>query len=132
MTKCSDENSGPANRDWVSNSRIYTALWGLPTWALVVGIFLPPPMRTVVWAVALIWKGVACIANARQRGRTHCYFTGPFFLIMALLVLAHGGGIVPLGPNGWLILGGVLVAGTAGIWWGSEGLLGKYVVSSRP
>ena len=59
------------------------------------------------------------------------HFTSPFFLIMALLVLAHGAGMMPLGPHGWLLVGIVLVVGTAGLWWGSERMLGKYLPSKR-
>ena len=86
MTDKCCEADNRSRRDWVSNRQLYTALWGVPSWALVAGIFLPPPVRAVVWTIALAWKGLACLANARQCGRTHCYFTGPFFLIMALLV----------------------------------------------
>ena len=53
---------------------------------------------------------------------TKCDETSPalFFLIMASLVITQGGGIMPLGPNGWLILGIVPVFGTAVIWWASR------------
>jgi hypothetical protein len=31
--------------------------------------------------------GVACIVNALRCGRVHCYLTGPFFLLMAVIAL---------------------------------------------
>ena len=65
------------------------------------------------------------------RGRTHCYLTGPFFLVMAMAVLLHGYGLVPLGPHGWIWLGAVAAVGTALLWTASEGLLGRYLHRSR-
>ena len=89
-------------------------------------MLLPPVARATIWTVALVWKSVACLANARHCGRIHCYFTGPFFLIIALLVMLHASQIVSLGPHGWLILGAIIVAGTTAIWIGTERLFGKY------
>lgn len=71
--------------------------------------------------------GAACLLNARRCGRTHCHFTGPFFLLVALAVLAHGFGLLPLGPHGWTWLGAVIVIGTALLWSGSEMLAGRYL-----
>lgn len=74
----------------------------------------------------LAWMGWACLANARRCGRTHCRYTGPFFLVMAGLVLAYGAGVLSLGNQPWLLLGVLIVAGNALIWWASERLLGPY------
>lgn len=65
----------------------------------------PPMIKTWVWVGALVWMGGACLWNARRCGRRHCYWTGPFFLVMALPVLAYGYGYAPLGPQGWTWLG---------------------------
>src|SRR5688500_7167007 len=58
--------------DWSSNRRSYVLAWGLPTALLILGIFMPAPIRTSVWAGSFIWMGVACVANAARCGRTHC------------------------------------------------------------
>jgi hypothetical protein len=50
--------------------------------------------RTVVWTGALGTMGVACIVNALRCGRVHCYLTGPFFLLMALIALSYGLGML--------------------------------------
>jgi hypothetical protein len=74
----------------------------------------------------LAWMGWACLANARRCGRTHCRYTGPYFLGMAGLVLAYIADMLPLGNQPWLILGALTVTGNALIWWASERLLGTY------
>ncbi len=79
--------------------------WGLPTLAMFAVIPLSHPLKTRVWLAALIWMGAACIWKARRCGRRHCYWTGPFFLVMTLPVLAYGYGVVPLGAEGWKWLG---------------------------
>ena len=70
--------------------------------------------------------GGACIANARRCGRTHCRFTGPFYLLVAAAVITYTKGILPLGQQGWTILGVVAIAGTAVLWWGSERIWGTF------
>lgn len=121
-----DEASNCQQKDWVSNPRGYGIAWGLPIAALIVAIFLPPIARTVVGTIALLWMGAACLANAARCGRTHCYFTGPFFLILAATVGLHGFGILWLGPNGWIWLGAAIVAGSAILWWLPERIWGKF------
>lgn len=74
----------------------------------------------------LVWMGIACLKNAWRCGRTHCRFTGPFFLVMAALVIGYGSGRLQLGPYGWVIIGATTFIGNALIWWGSEGPLGKF------
>jgi hypothetical protein len=86
--------------------------WGLPTALLVLGIFLPAPIRTAVWVGSLIWMGAACIANAARCGRTHCYLTGPFFLAMAAVTVAHAAGVISVGSQGWLWIGAAVTVGT--------------------
>ena len=117
--------------DWVSDVRGYALAWGLPAVALVGTAFAPPWIRTPTWPIVLVWMGMACIANARRCGRTHCYLTGPFFLVMAMAVLLHGYGLVPLGPHGWIWLGAVTAVGTALLWTASEALLGRYLNRER-
>ena len=121
------ENACGQARDWVGDFRSYALAWGLPTVALVVTVFAPPPVRTLVWPISLVWMGAACLANARRCGRTHCHLTGPFFLVMAMAVLSYGVGLLPLGPRGWTWLGATIAAGTALLWPVSEALVGRYL-----
>jgi len=121
------ESKPHGRRDWVGNVSSYTLAWGLPSAALVAAVFMASSTRTFVWAGALAWMGLACVANALRCGRLHCYLTGPFFLFMAVASLLHGLGILWLGPRGWLWLGLVVVVGGFGLlWYVPERHWGKY------
>ena len=66
--------------------------------------------------------GTACILNAKRRGRTHCRFTGPYYLAMIIPVLALGLGAL----SAWVVLGVVIILGGEIIWWATERAWGKF------
>jgi hypothetical protein len=70
--------------------------------------------------------GMACMVNALRCGRVHCYFTGPFFFLMALVALSYGLGILRLGRNGWNLLGLIALSGAIALWYLPEMFLGRY------
>lgn len=76
------------------------------------------------WSLGLAWLGAMCLRNARRCGRMHCYFTGPFALVMAAVVLAVGFHLVSFGHNTWnlvtwtLIIGWVVLANVPEMVWG--------------
>ena len=116
------------SRDILSSRwRVFLLYW-LPAIAIVVaGVpAISSGWRTVVWTVALGTMGVACIVNALRCGRVHCYLTGPFFLLMALIALSYGLGMLHLGGNGWNLLGLIALIGTIALWYLPEMFLGKY------
>jgi hypothetical protein len=117
--------------DWSNNRRSYVLAWGLPTALLIVGILVPAPIRTVVWAGSLVWMGMACVANAARCGRTHCYLTGPFFLAMAAVTVAHGTGMISLGSQGWLWIGAAVAVATVVLWIVPERLFGRFSTHNR-
>ncbi len=112
--------------DWVGNTRSFALAWGLPTLAIIGSGFLDPSQRMMIWVIALVWMGAACMANAKHCGRTHCRFTGPFFLLMTIPVILQGSGVLLLGPFGWWGLGVSILVGNVVLWWGSEALWGKF------
>jgi hypothetical protein len=116
----------PAAKDWAGDARAYGLAWGLPSLVVIAASFADPPARTGIWVVALIWMGSACLTNARRCGRTHCRYTGPFYLVLIVPVLLHGGGLVPLGPYAWWILGATILLGGKIIWWATEAAWGKF------
>lgn len=129
MTDRSD--TGPARNDWAGHGRSLAILWGLPALVMLAALLLGPFLRAVVWSAALVWMGGACLVNARRCGRTHCRFTGPFYLLMALLVVACRAGLVHLGDEGWATIGVVTAIGTVVLWWGSERIWGRILLPRR-
>ena len=75
--------------------------------------------------------GAACIANAARCRRTHCYLTGPFFLAMAAVSVAHGAGVISVGSQGWLWIGVTIAVGTAALWIVPERLFGRSLTHNR-
>ena len=90
----------------------FIGVW-LPSAAIVAGLFAPIPVRTAIWTVALAWMGIACVLNARQCSRTHCRYTGPYYLAMIVSVAVVGMGLIPLGPfSSWALLGLLILGGS--------------------
>ena len=121
----STETDG-STRDWLRSARTSLLAWWVPHAAIVAGLFVPVPVRAVIWTVALIWMGVACILNARRCGRTHCRYTGPYYIAMIVPVLLLAAGMGSAGFSRWLILGVLILAGDKIIWWATEYAWGKF------
>ena len=100
--------------------------WGVPNCAIIGGLFVTMPVRTTIWIIALLWMGAACLLNARHCGRTHCRFTGPFYLAMIVPVLVLGLGVVAASIYGWVALGASIIFGSKIIWWATERAWGKF------
>ena len=81
-----------STNDWVANKSRFFAVWGSPTVIMLVTwlMQLTPQLTGILWMSALSWMGIACLRNARQCGRMHCFFSGPYFLLSAVLALATG------------------------------------------
>ena len=120
------EAGGQPAKDWAGNIRAYALAWGAPSLAIIAGSLVDAPARTVIWSVALIWMGTACLMNARRCGRTHSRFTGPFYLALIIPVMLHGFGLFPLGSYAWWILGAVILFGGKIIWWATEAAWEKF------
>jgi hypothetical protein len=120
------DGTAPSSHDWLGSAGTYALAWGLPHFAIIAGLAVPVPIRTAVWIAALVWMGAACLLNARRCGRTHCRYTGPYYLATILPVLALGIGPVTVGFTGWLVLAALILLGSKIIWWASERALGKF------
>ena len=122
------------SRDILSSRwRVFLLYW-LPAIAIVMAgaPAIGSGRRTAVWIVALATMGMACIVNALRCGRVHCYITGPFFFLMALVALSYGLGILRLGGNGWNLLGLITLIGAVALWCLPEMFLGKYRKGRAP
>jgi hypothetical protein len=121
------------SRDLLSDRQVSGAVYGLPIAIIVVSGFfsMPTILRAAIWALCLFVMGAACAVNALRCGRMHCYFTGPFFFLLALLALLYGAGIVPLGRYGWNVIGFAAVVGTLVLYYVPELIFGRYRRSPR-
>jgi hypothetical protein len=114
------------SRDWLSGARTNLLAWWIPQGAIVVSLLAPVPARSAIWILALIWMGSACLLNARRCRRTHCRYTGPYYLAMTLPVLALGSGVLSTVFHDWLILAFVILLGGKIIWWATERAWSKF------
>jgi hypothetical protein len=115
-----------SSRDWLGSWRSNALAWWIPHAALLAALLAPLPVRIAVWTLALLWMGFACILNSRRCGRTHCRYTGPYYLMMIAPVLALGLTLPSAGIRAWIILGIVIVSGSKLIWWATERVWGKF------
>ena len=124
-----DENPNEERRDLAGRLGTLGLIWGLPTALMVLAVLLAGGgwVVAIVWTLSLSVMGAACLINARGCGRTHCYFTGPFFIAMAAASLAYGLHCLPLGPHGWNVLGAITIIGAAVLNWVPERLWGRYL-----
>jgi len=114
--------------DILSKPLLSFLLYCLPAIAIVASGYEPVSRgwRTGIWTSALSVMGAACIANATRCGRIHCYVTGPFFLLAALGTLLYGLGVIPLGANGWNVIGLTILVGAIVVCCLPDLLFGKY------
>jgi hypothetical protein len=115
-----------SSRDWLRSPHTSLLAWWIPQAAILAGLFAPVAVRTAIWIIALSWMGTACVLNAKRCGRTHCRFTGPYYLAMIIPVLALGLGGISLGLSAWVVLGVVIILGGKTIWWTTERAWGKF------
>ena len=112
--------------DWLRNPRANLLAWWIPQATIVAGLFAPVAARAPIWIVALIWMGIACILNSKRCGRTHCRYTGPYYLAMIAPTFALGFSFLSVSSLGWLILAFVILLGSKLLWLGSGWVWGKY------
>ncbi len=112
--------------DWARSLGGYLIAWGIPSVILVAAGLLDPAARALVWGGVLVWMGAGCLLNARRCGRTHCRYTGPYYLAMIVPVTLLGAGVVPPGAWAWWVLGAMILLGAKVIWLTTEVVWGKY------
>ncbi len=120
-------------RDLLSHRRTTILVYVVPTVAIVatsVG-WVGEVVVMVVWTLGFAVMAIACVVNAVRCGRVHCYFTGPFLVLLAAASLLHGLHVVSLGPNGWEWLGVVAIAGTLVLLTVPERIWGRYAVKEH-
>jgi hypothetical protein len=129
MLWCDDQlkKMTPVNpNDWARGTRLLL-IWCVPVAGLLVSDRIGGPFQIIAWPVLLTWMGAACLLNARRCRRLHCYLTGPYFLLLALISLLYGLGVFALGARGWSILSVALVDGGVFLVYVPERLFGRYL-----
>lgn len=118
-------------RDILSHPVGLGVVYCLPVVAIIASgsDIVSPGWHTAIWAAALVTMGAACIVNALRCRRVHCYFTGPFLLLMAIVTLLYGLGTLPLGNHGWSLISATLIAGVLALWCLPEFFFGRYRTS---
>ena len=114
------------SRDWLSSNRANLLAWWMPLAIMLAGLFFPVSLQTGAWLIGLGWMGAACMLNARRCNRTHCRYTGPYFLLMIVPVMALGTTFASFGVVGWVCLGVVILGGAGLLWWATERAWGKF------
>jgi len=115
------------SRDVMASRLRMLLLYGLPGVAIyLTGDHGDRGVMAIVWPVAFLVMGVACVANARRCGRVHCFFTGPLFLLASVLSALHGWRVLGLGPRGWELIGYGTFALAFVLYFAPEAVWGKY------
>lgn len=127
---CRTPMSARSSKDWLGNARTSLVAWFLPSALVVAGLLVSAPLRSAIWVAALAWMGIACLLNARRSGRTHCRFTGPYYLVMMPPVFVLG--IVDAPLYAWLVLAVLILLGDKLIWWATERAWGTFSLPSSP
>lgn len=118
--------------DWVRQPGRFLLYWAGPVIIIIVSAcFAEPSGKTWAWVVALVWMGCACLINAWRCARRHCYYTGPFLIIMAFITWLYGSGLIELGVNGWWWLGLVIGIGSGCLWLLPERRWGQYATRQK-
>ena len=121
----------PRSRDLLSNRHLTTFVYWIPALVLVASGFfeIGQGWRGAIWAAALTIMGVGCIVNALRCGRVHCYVTGPFLLVMAIVALLFGLGVFSFGQDGWNAIGLIVLIGFVLTYWLPERFFGRYRIT---
>ncbi|HEY4256996.1 MAG TPA: hypothetical protein VGM66_07280 [Candidatus Udaeobacter sp.] len=107
-------NFGGPERDLLCSGQSAFLLWCVPWLVFALGFGARHWLKTILWSTSLAVMGAACLLNASRCGRVHCRFTGPFFILCAVVSLGYGVGLLPLGPSGWKWIGvGTIIGGLA-------------------
>lgn len=101
-----DENSkeeGARERDFTVRPFSAVLLWGAPMMAIGAVNFFDTSraLSNSILAISFLWMGYACLWNARRCGRVHCMFTGPLFLMAAIMPIGELFGLFQLEPSQW-------------------------------
>jgi hypothetical protein len=87
VDNCADQKS----RDNIRRPFRFMLFFGIPIVGLLGANFLTamPLLHATVDIISFAWMGIACLVNALECNRVHCWFTGPWCLLVAMALLAY-------------------------------------------
>ena len=128
-----NEDSEVKSRDNSTRPIRFIFFWGIPFAGLLGASFITamPMLRASIYIIAFAWLGIACLFNALQCNRVHCWFTGPWLVLVAIGLFAYefldirpDGISFPGAANGAIVIAAVLR-------FAPELIFGKYFVTYR-
>ena len=90
-------------KDYIQDTGASLVFWYVPMGLAIAG-FMLSDYQNWMWPVAFAWSGFGCLVNANSCKRVHCTFTGPLYLLVAILGIASS--------LSWKWLWALAVAGT--------------------
>jgi hypothetical protein len=86
-----DETAHLKSIDNIRRPFRFMLFFGIPFTGLAGANFITgmPLLRASVDIISFAWIGIACLVNALQCYRVHCWFTGPWCLLVAIGLFAY-------------------------------------------
>ncbi len=100
-------------------------VYGVPWIAMQLVGNLSNSARAVAstWAVGFAVMGTTCLVNALRCGRVHCWFTGPWFLLAAVLTVLRYLEVIRIS---WSTILNAGLLGALLLFFVSENIWGRY------
>ena len=126
-------DAGNDSNDLLSERFGMFVIYWLPIAILVASGFFAVGnvWRTAIWAGVFTTMGAGCVVNAFRCGRVHCYATGPFLLLVAVVAVFYGLWIAPFGARGWNTIAIIALVGGIALYYLPELFFGRYRQKSK-
>lgn len=103
MQKCCPDDNAKSD---LTKNKIAMSIWLLSGILIIGSIFIKSEYQPLTAFSGFVIAGVLCILNALQCKRFHCIFTGPLFLILAIVSILC---LIPYGIIVAIFIIGVLI-----------------------
>lgn len=122
-----NEAAHVASNDNIRRPIRFLLFFGIPLAGLAGANFLVgmPLLREIVYISSFAWMGVACLINAFACNRVHCWFTGPWCLLVAIALAYRLTDLRAPGISFGLIVNAGFVVFVL-LWFIPELVLGRY------
>ena len=102
-------------------------IYGVPFVALqIAGNLGGFVVATSIPAIAFLIVGAVCTYNAWRSRRVHCFFLGPWCLLVGIMTALYSLRVIDFGPDSWSLIVNTGLAGAAILYFVSERIWGRY------